>query len=241
MISIIKKNNMIGLKDYILDNIINEGVFDVEANVKKMETWRAFCNEYKTLCDCLNGCIVVTFEKRYGPTHYEGLSELRKRIKKVTNPPTIVNRMGKPVASSILSDVIFGIASRVEVDWSLDPAERIKKAMEDFDEEKAKIFNEIKLDEIQFEKDWGESKTKTRFSVYGLDFARMFGSYSNGRKTIKNAHDEIGYFTFSYGSEQVILQDNGEYKPGKSHDAGDFKIGIKGNSPLMYTEEDFDK
>lgn len=171
-----------------LKEIVYESIFDGEEELMK-----GIDDEIpKTLLDCLTGYVVSSFERTWGPSHYPDIVESSKILKKKYKPKDLLDRNGKKSNPGILSNMVAAVASQVEIDWDLDPQERLKKALDDFNK-KYREFNEKELKDL-------DAPSITAYS-FDLGYARHRG----GRKTVINRNDRIASISVGFDSGSLSL------------------------------------
>jgi hypothetical protein len=124
-------------------------------------------SQYKTLRDCMNGCVTNGLSLCLGPTHFI-VSDYAKLLKKKYKVKPILDRNGKKLNPQVTGDIITIIADQVKIDWSLDSEARLQKALDDFI---AKV-QEMRIPEIEkyrevggYDDPWETARAHARFET----------------------------------------------------------------------------
>jgi hypothetical protein len=185
-------------------------------------------SQYKTLRDCMNGCVTNGLSFRLGPTHFI-VSDYAKLLKKKYKVKPISDRNGKKLNPQVTGDIIAIIADQVEIDWSLDSEARLQKALDDF----VAKAQEMRMPEIEkyrevgsddpFETARAHARFETQTDSYEINYV-----LGGPRKNIKAA------ISLSYGMGQPLAKKGKKWVPkGKPQDEwGTYTINILDTCPL---------
>lgn len=186
-------------------------------------------SQYKTLRDCMDGCVTNGLSFCLGPTHFI-VSDYAKLLKKKYKVKPILDRNGKKLNPQVTGDIITIIADQVEIDWSLDSEARLQKALDDFI---AKV-QELRMPEIEkyrrvdgcdnpYEIARSHARCETQTDSYEINYV-----LAGPRKNIKAS------ISLTYGMGQPLIKKGKKWLPkGKPLDEwGTYTINILDTCPL---------
>ena len=202
-----------------LIEFLTESIFDIDATPKQV-------SKLETLRGCLDGYVMVKFERVLGPTHYK-VSEYNKLLKKkYKGIDPITTRTGKKLNPAVLGDIIGIIAEQVKVDWNLDPKARLKKALDDFNA----VAEKMRMPEIE------KYVNISSFDLDSYDEGDIVDTdeYNIGANEVSYVKNAVAQIGISYGSGSRYEKVNGKWKlvDIKSF-AGEMDIYIMNNCPIL--------
>lgn len=184
-------------------------------------------SQYKTLRDCMDGCVTNGLSFRLGPTHFI-VSDYAKLLKKKYKVKPISDRNGKKLNPQVTGDIIAIIADQVEIDWSLDSEARLQKALDDFiakvqEMRMPEIEKHREVDDDPFEIARAHSRFETQTDSYEINYV-LGGPRKNIKATI----------SLAYGMGQPLTKKGKKWIPkGKPQDEwGTYTINILDTCPL---------
>ena len=186
-------------------------------------------SQYKTLRDCMDGCVTNGLSLCLGPTHFI-VSDYAKLLKKKYKVKPILDRNGKKLNPQVTGDIITIIADQVKIDWSLDSEARLQKVLDDFI---AKV-QEMRIPEIEKYREvggcddpWETARAHNRFETQ-TDSYEINYVLGGPRKNIKAT------ISLTYGMGQYLVKRGKKWLPnGKPRDEwGTYTINILDTCPL---------
>lgn len=214
-----------------LSEFINESLLDDPETaewLKKFDKRMDFMAAHKTLYDCLNNYLVCGFERSLGPTNFKFVSEYCRFVKKELKGQSLLDRKGKKCNPSLLADVVAAIASKVEIDWRLEPKERIEKAFKDFEEIEEQMRKKFNYDEKSEETGKSDPRWQEKVSISLSDMPPLTKKYTkDGSKSV--------FFQKGYGLEITISYG----AKASSYMAGEQTLKILSTSPILADMDNF--